>query len=301
MACTLLANFRMKLSFSAAIELDDVSRRTRFAAIAAFVVSALVGVSSLAGIVLPATYARETPSWRAQGIGQDWANLLGAVPWLVATAIAVLRGSRRALLLLGGGLSYVAYSYAIYAFDVHFNALFLIYCAALGLSGYALAALVPELKEARHWFDERVPHRFAGGFAMGCAVLFEILWLAQIILALVTGQDPAGLADVGLPTNPVHVLDLSFVLPAIFASGWLLWHRRSAGFAFVPVVLGFMVLMGAALGAMAIALYAAHLGTGLALVIVAVIMTGIAATALVWMLTTMHAESGRAVTTFRMA
>jgi hypothetical protein len=289
----------MKLRFSAAIELDEVSTRMRFAAIASLVTAGLTAISSLGGIVLPATYARETPIWRVEGIGQDWANLLVAVPWLVVAAIAVLRGSRRGQLLLGGGLAYIAYAFAVYAFDVHFNALFLIYCAALGLASYALGAIVSELKDARAWFDERVPNRFAGGFAMVCAVAFALLWMSQIVPALIGGRDPVGLDDAGLPTNPAHVLDLALALPTIFASGWLLWHRRAAGYAFVPIVLGFILLMGAALSGMAIALHAAHLTTSLALVIGGLILVAIGATALVWMLAAMHAApSGRVVTTF---
>ncbi len=251
----------MRLRLSASVDTSTVSARTRFAAIAALVAAGLVAIASLAGIFLPAIYARETASWRTQGIGQDWANVLVAAPWLIATAILALRGSRRGRLLLGGGLAYTSYSYVFYAFDVHFNAVFLAYCGALGLATYALAALASETAGVASWFDARVPHRLLGGFEMACAVAFALLWLSQIVPALVNGHAPAGLDEVGLFTNPAHVLDLAFVLPAMFAGGWLLWHRRPAGYAVVAILLGFSVLLGAALTAMAIV--AAEPGSGI--------------------------------------
>ena len=43
----------------------------------------------------------------------------------------------------------------------------------------------------------------------------------------------------GLFTNPVHVLDLSILLPALALSGVLLLRRRAAGFLLAPLLLGF--------------------------------------------------------------
>ncbi len=268
----------MRLEFSASIELGEISRRTRFAAISALFTAALVALASLAGIAAPATYARETALWRTEGIAQDWADLVVDVPWLVASALLVLRGSRRARLLLGGALLYTAYAFVLYAFDIHFNALFLVYCGALGLSAYGLAALAPELRGARAWLDDRAPRRFAGGLAMICAGVFALLWLSQIVPALVRGTTPGELEASGLPSNPVHVLDLALVLPAMFAGGWLLWHDRSLGYAVVPVMLAFTVLMSAALVAMAVALATPALAIGAGALAV------LAAIALAWLL-----------------
>jgi hypothetical protein len=99
-------------------------------------IALLVAAASLMGIALPSTYAAETASWTAQAIGQDWVNLLLVVPCLI---VASARGGRRWKLIRGGALVYTLYSYSIYAFAVHFNRVFLIYCAILGLSFFALA------------------------------------------------------------------------------------------------------------------------------------------------------------------
>ena len=103
---------------------------TRWPAYCAVVISALVVLSSLVGILDPATYARETATWVAQGVGQDWANLLVVAPFLALAGVLALRVSRLATVLLGGGLIYVMYSFVLYSFAVHFNSLFLVYCAS---------------------------------------------------------------------------------------------------------------------------------------------------------------------------
>lgn len=257
----------MKLRISASLDVSAVPPRLRAVAVAALVIAGLIAIASLGGILRGEPYARETSLWRTQAIGQDWANLTVAVPWLGITAVLVYRGARRARLLLGGGLLYAAYAYATYAFAVHFNTLFLIYCAVLGTSTCAFAGLISELGDVRRWFAPDAPARLAAGFEMACAGGFALLWLSQITTALVTSTEPAGLAAAGLATNPIHVLDLSLVLPAMFLGGWQLWHRRSLGYVLVPIFLGFGALMASCLTAIATAMYVAQPASGVAPVI----------------------------------
>jgi hypothetical protein len=51
--------------------------------------------------------------------------------------------------------------------------------------------------------------------------------------------------DASLPTNPVHVLDLSFYLPGMFLIAIALWRKRTLGYAFVAPLLLFNVFTGA--------------------------------------------------------
>jgi hypothetical protein len=187
------------------------SLRRPFDAWVSLPLAALVAWSALGGILSPSTYARETASWAAQGMGQDWVNLLLVTPTLVLGGLRALRGSLRARLVVGGALVYVVYSFLLYAFEVHFNPLFLVYCATLGLSFYALLALLLELlgQDARAWYRGAVPAQVTGIFFLVIACGFGLLWLGQILPPLLSGRDPAGLSDIGLLTNPVHVLDPS--------------------------------------------------------------------------------------------
>src|SRR5215213_10557147 len=81
---------------------------------------------------------RGKPYFVSQAIGQDIATLGAALPALVVGAVLTSRGSERARLVWLGVLTYLVYTYAIYAFHVRFNALFLVYVALLGCSLYAL-------------------------------------------------------------------------------------------------------------------------------------------------------------------
>ena len=218
---------------------------------AAFPLALLVTATSLGGLLLPSTYARETANWAAQAVGQDWVDLLFAVPWLVIAGAIALRGSRTALPLLAGGYAYTAYQFAIYGFAVHFNALFLVYCAALGVSSFAFAGLAAALsKHDGGPIGERVPVRLTGGFLIAVGIVFALLWLSEIVPALLHGGTPRSTAEAGAITNPVHVMDLAVVLPAHVACGVSLLRRRPFGRAFAPVLLSFGVLMSLSIAGM---------------------------------------------------
>jgi hypothetical protein len=101
-------------------------------------------LASVLGILVDGVYRNETDIWAAQATGQDIANLV-AFPVLVALALVARRGSLRAYLACTGLLSYSAYTYALYAFDIRFGRLFLVYVAIYGLSVYALGGALTSL------------------------------------------------------------------------------------------------------------------------------------------------------------
>ena len=208
----------------------------------------LVMTAALGGILLPSTYRREAASWAAQGIGQDWVNLVVVAPAIAVLAVAVSRGSRGARLLLGGALLYVAYSFLFYVFTVHFNRLFLVYCACLGLGFYGFQALLLELwpEPMWNWFDLAAPRRAAGTWLVSLGTAFAALWLSQVIRALRQGGDPEGSAELGLLTNPAHVLDLSFLCPLMLATGTSAFRRGRLGGIMAPILLAFSVILALA-------------------------------------------------------
>ena len=67
--------------------------------------------------------------------------------------------------------------------------------------------------------------------------------MSEIIPAVFSNTLPMNLAVVNLPTNPVHVLDLSIILPGIFLTGILLLQKDGIAFRMAPVFLIFFVLM----------------------------------------------------------
>jgi len=89
-------------------------------------------------------------------MGQDVVTLFLVVPALVITFMMAKRGSRKALVIWSGIVFYLVYSYIFYTLAMHFNRLFLLYCAVLGMSVYTLtyAASLTEPKEVKSRFRE---------------------------------------------------------------------------------------------------------------------------------------------------
>lgn len=224
------------------------ARSERFGIIAAWPIAALLAVLSLGGLVSSA-YARETPAWTAQAIGQDWFDLVIAAPWIAICGAGARRGSYRWRVLLAGAYAYTVYELFMYAFAVHFNALFLVYCTTLGLAGYALVAVAIGLSAGVEPVDRRGAH-LGGAFLVAVGAAFAALWLAEDVPAVLRNRPSAELAATGLFTNPVHVVDLAFVLPAHIIAGVWLWRRSLAGALFGPIVLSFGVVMAASIASM---------------------------------------------------
>ena len=120
---------------------------------------------------------------------------------------------------------------------------------------------------------DAVPARVTGVFLLVLAAGFGWLWLGQIVPALLSGTDPAGLSEDGVFTNPVHVLDLSLLLPAVALTGISLLRRRVLGLALAPLMLSYTVFMSLATGGMAVVMEARGMGWGPGL---AMVTTGIA-------------------------
>lgn len=208
----------------------------------------LVFLASASGIFLKSTYARETPSWAVQGIGQDIVNLVAALTLLIV-AYLVNRGSVKAFLVWSGVLLYLIYAYVIYAFDVHFNRLFLVYVAILGLSFYALVDSVIHLhlNQFRTSFSAMSRARVVSMFFLLLGIVFYLLWFSEEIPALLTGQIPPSVMTANLPTNPVHVLDIALYLPAMIITALLLWRRKVLGYLLAAPLLVFSMLTASAI------------------------------------------------------
>ncbi len=198
-------------------------------------------LTSLLGLFDPSVYAQETENWARQARGQDIGNLLAAL----ALFVALRQKGDRAFLIWQGTLFYLVYAFMIYAFALHFNVLFLAYVGVLGCSAYAWAGAL--LRQPFHAMESRGSSRGrtrAGWILMLIGVLFGLLWLAEIIPALVYETLPASMTEAGLIVNPVHVIDLAIVLPAMIISGRWLQRGKRAGDWFGPSWLVFSVLMG---------------------------------------------------------
>jgi len=216
----------------------------------------LVAIAAGAGLWWPPTYARESALWAAQGMGGDAVNLVIIVPVLLLTAGLAQRGSVSARLVWMGALVFLLYNFVVYAMAVHFNALFLAYCGILGGSFYALLGSLSSLSlaDVAGAYGRRAPVKTMAAILGLIGLVFAALWLREIVPALISGRTPKSITDAGLITNPIHVLDLSFMLPGLIVTAIQLLRRRAVAFVLAPVLMVFCILMTVAIAGMMVAM-----------------------------------------------
>ncbi len=216
------------------------------------VLAAALAIVSFFGAFDTATYERDAPSLAAQGAGQDFVDLVIVVPLLILSLVFVPRKSRAALFILAGAVFYILYSFCIYAFGIHFNTFFLLYCLILGSSLYLFILVILELirMNVQNGFSEKAPIRLTATYLILIAGLFYVLWFKDIIPAILNNTIPKAVSDYDLLVNPVHVLDMAVALPGLVLTAVLLMKKRRLGFILAPIVLVFIILLAIALAAM---------------------------------------------------
>jgi len=223
-----------------------VSDQTRIWLWLSIAAASLAMAGSLIGLSVDSIYARLTPAFLPQALAQDIANLAIASPAILILAALSLRGSLRAYLLWLGMLTFTVYNYVIYTFSIPFGPLFLLWVAVLGLCIYALIGGVTAVDHRlvmTHYTSRRAVTVIAWSLIV-IAALFGLLWLSEDIPALLAGVRPQSLIDMALPTNPVHILDLAFFLPAAVITGAMLLKRLPLAHTLAPGLIVFLVLTG---------------------------------------------------------
>ncbi len=236
----------------------------------------LTAIAAACGLLDPNLY-REPPMLRLQVIGQDAITLVVGLPALVISGLLARRGSLRARLVWLGVLVYLVYAYAGYAFAVRFNYLFLVYVALLGCALYALIGglLRTDWSGIESAFGEHAPVKTVSLFLAIVAALFYLIWLSSSVPAVLSGQPAQDVVESGTPTNFIHVLDMAWILPALFITAYKLWRREAVGFALAGAALAFMALLALAILGMAVALVISSLPPVIPLAVIFVVMFGL--------------------------
>jgi hypothetical protein len=223
-----------------------------------------VTVSSIGGILMDDMYIRETANWRAQSIAQDIVDLVLGVPLLLYAALSWRTGKRTSLFLLAGTLLFFLYTFIIYTFDVHFNRFFLLYCLSLGLTFYTLMYVILSLKhdELKNWFDTSKKATYATIFMYVVTFVFYFLWLSSIVPPMLRGEIPKELIEVGLPTNPVHIIDLVFFLPSLIIIAIMMKKGKWQAYFAAASFMVFSVVMALSIAGLIIYMELTGVGTG---------------------------------------
>lgn len=244
----------------------------------------LIIIASWIGLFTENFYFKETPNWISQAIGQDAIDLFLVTPLLLITTL--LAGKNEKAFLLWGGVNlYLVYTFTIYCFDVRFNSLFLVYCFTLGLSFYSFLYFLFCLKTLHvNDTDKNNPVKIIAVYFLLISCLFYLLWLSEIIPAIIKHTNPEGLNDTGLPTNPVHVIDLAVILPGFFIVAIMLFRKNPRGLLLVPPVLLFFILMDITIGGLVVVMDLKGLETNYLITIVMSVLALLSTLLLVWYL-----------------
>jgi hypothetical protein len=211
------------------------------------IVAALTGIAgSIISLSVKSIYSDLTPAFLPQALAQDIANLALVSPLWLILAVLALRGSVRAYLLWLGVLIFTVYNYVIYTFSIPFGPLFLLWVAVFGMGIYSLIGGVSAVdhKVVASFFPVRPVIQVVAWSLIIIAILFCFLWLSEDIPALLSNTTPQSLTDMALPTNPVHILDMGFFLPAVIATGVMLIRKIPLAYTLAPGFIVFLILTG---------------------------------------------------------
>src|SRR5688572_30592475 len=196
------------------------------------IIAILASIASAGGLLLDGLYRDNmfvTSAWK----GNDLITLFLAVPILVAAMVISNRRDPKSLnktlgsvdLVWMGALNYMLYNYAFYLFGAAFNWFFLIYVALLALSIFALIfGLVNlDVNGISQQVKERMPVKWIATYMLFVAIGLTIIYTAQSIGFIITGELPVIVARTGHPTSIVFALDLTLLVPFLALGGiWLL-------------------------------------------------------------------------------
>lgn len=240
-------------------------------------------------------YAELTVVFVPQAIAQDIANIVIAAPILAVSAALALRGSLRARLIWLGATAFTVYNYVIYTFSIPFGPLFPLWVTVLGLSVFALIGGLVSIDAARAKprFTSRLAVTVAAWVLLIVAGMFALLWLSEDVPSLLAGTGQQSAADMNLPTNPVHILDYAFFLPAAIATGILLLRSRAIAYVATPALLAFMILTCIPIMITPAAQASLGLASGSAVLVPVGIIALVLTAALTWLLITVSPPSPR--------
>jgi len=246
-------------------------------------IALLVAVTAVAGLFWPATYARETLYSRTGGYASDIVDLFLVVPVLLISGIKGYRGSFPARLVWLGTQGYLLYNLVIYAFGVHFNALFLVYVATLSLCLFATIFSLPfiPLDQIAQVYGPRALRKTIAIVFLVLAVQTAAFDVRADMAAIMAGRVPQDVVDANMPVNFVHVLDLAFLLPALCVTAILLFRRKASGFALAPVFLTLLAIMSMELVSILTVMGRAGFGMSYPMIIFFVLL-GVGFTVLLW-------------------
>lgn len=176
--------------------------------------------------------------------GTDAATLLVALPLLVIANLLNRRGSRGGGLLLASALAYFLYISISLCFGAAYNRLVFLYIASFSTSLFAfiLACTTIDVAALPVHASPRMPRRGIAAFLCFAGIATALIWLSDMIPAMMQGGAPAVLAS--YTTVFTYVFDLAVITPSAVLAGVLLLRRAPLGYLLAPIVMILCALVG---------------------------------------------------------
>lgn len=210
-------------------------------------------VSSLLGLLREGHYVVHTANVSRIYV-QDVILLILAVPILGVGLWLARRGSIRGRFVWLGALAYMVYMWTHYAFAVGYNDFFLGYVALLGLSVFTLFGGVVTTDAGRvfRMLHGDVSTAIYASVLVVTGIGLAGLWLFEIVPALLVGELPAAIVQLGPKAAHTYVVDLGILVPSLLITAvWLRWERPW-GYVCTGVLLVFAALIAPTLTAITV-------------------------------------------------
>lgn len=199
--------------------------------------------AALIGVINPDIYAKVVSKDVIPGVfGQDLMTIAASIiiMWLV---FRIKENDSRKQIVVLGILGYLFYAYGIYVIEQVYNLLYYLYMAIFALSFYSMvngvAKIHPEVVQKVQ--APRPIRHVSAWFSLLVALIFNILWIVQLLPLLQTGDKIENLYS-------VYILDLCFIMPAFMIAGILALRKSGLGLLLIPAlfVLGFTLIFSLA-------------------------------------------------------
>ena len=202
-------------------------------------------VAGAAGVLSPDIYRAVVSDRLLPGAYAQDLFVVGAALVMIALTLRLKSGDHRKAAVLFGLLGFFFYAFAIYAIEQVYTLFYPLYLAVLAVSFYGLVHGLASMRLAG--LEALTIHSAvrigAAGYGLFIAVLFNCIWLSQLIPLLRAG-------DRIEYTFSVYIIDLVFIMPAFAITAVLAIRKRGLGLIGLPAlfIVGAVILAPLALG-----------------------------------------------------
>jgi len=200
-------------------------------------------IAALVGVFNPVIYSKV--------VRTDMMTIVASVIILLLTIRIKKEDSKKQIVILGI-LGYLFYAYGIYAIERVYNVLYYFYLAIFGLSFWSIVYGVASIRQEILQKVELpgLMRNISAGFSLFVALVFNALWIIQLLPLIQTGEKIEFLYS-------VYILDLCFIMPAFMILGIMALRKAGLGLLLIPAmfILGFTLIFSLAVSEMVKPLY----------------------------------------------